>query len=580
MIACMRVRRYRRHSFPTALAAVIAAVLVASCSTVIGGSGLPEDGTGSAGSSTAADDSGATHQITEPPSGSAGTSAGTSAGSTSSAATDDPALSRYYDQQLDWGSCTPYMTSDDDALYYGSPGVQCAYLTVPMDYADPDGATVSIGVLRHRATGDAIGSLVMNPGGPGASGMSIAAQLAYYQIGGSLLQRFDLVGFDPRGVGSSRPYIACQTDAERDAARLAGWPGYTASSTDADVEAANAMSQKFVADCVSTISRQGVDATAFLAQLGTTTVAKDLDVLRAVLGDEKLSYIGWSYGTSIGTQYAEQFPDKVRAMVLDGAVDPSVDTATDAIEQTTAFQKAFEAFAAWCAGRPDCPWDDASAASQRFQALAQPLMDVQLPLSDGRKLSFLDAATAVADALYSEGMWRTLASALSDFAHGSGDAMMALADDYYGRDSSGHYSEMLESFNAIRCMDGDRITDPKAATELNARLVAASPFQDNGQPPAAIFDICTYWPVPPTMTAHVPDPTGLAPVLVISTLGDPATPYQSGVNLAKYLRGRLLTVEGTDHTGFLTAGAGCVDTIGIDYLVDLTLPAEGARCSS
>jgi pimeloyl-ACP methyl ester carboxylesterase len=139
---------------------------------------------------------------------------------------------------------------------------------------------------------------------------------------------------------------------------------------------------------------------------------------------------------------------------------------------------------------------------------------------------------------------------------------------------------MLEAFTAIRCMDSDRITDAAAVTELNRKLTQASPFQDNGQPAAAIFDTCAFWPAPPTLTAHTPDPQDLAPVLVVSTTGDPATPYESGVNLAKYLGGRLLTVEGTRHTGFMLSGITCVDRAGNDYLIDLTLPDDGARCAS
>lgn len=567
MITVMHVSRAGRYRRPLCLALLAAvACVLASCSSVIAGNPLGVGDTAGHG--------GAAHHITEPG---------------SAPATGGPAgLERYYTQRLAWEGCEPYATTQDDKKAYSNSALECARLTVPLDYAKPDGVTVTVAVVRQRATGDRIGSVVFNPGGPGASGISIVASLAEACVAAglqpgcvdpALAGRFDFVGFDPRGVGASTPKIACQSDAQQDKDRAENWPGFMPSTTAADVTAANDFSKKFVADCVKTISAEGVDGTAFLAQVGTTNVAKDLDVLRAVLGEKQLTYVGWSYGTSIGTQYAEQFPGKVRAMILDGAVDPAVDSATDSLQQTAAFQRAFDTFAAWCAPRAGCPWTDAAAATTRFQSLAQPLMTSPLKLSDGRVLSFLDAVIGVANALYSDTSWPALQAALEQMAAGKGDALMALADEYNGRDAAGHYSGMLEAFTAIRCMDSNRVTNAAAVTALNEKLIKAAPFQDNGQPAAAIFDACAFWPVPPTMTPHTPHPTGLAPVLVVSTKGDPATPYQAGVNLARDLHGRLLSVDGTRHTAFLLSGISCVDKAGNNYLIDLTLPDEGTTCA-
>ncbi|MEO9010288.1 MAG: alpha/beta hydrolase [Nakamurella sp.] len=565
---------------PVRILAVLAVLaLVASCSSTIAGNPLGTDSSGSTSGSAGNSGEDATHQVTEPATpGSDGTTG--TAGANASGVGGAPELARYYGQKLEWGGCKPFAMSKDDQAAYANPKIQCARLTVPLDYAHPDGTTITIAVVRQEATGARIGSVVFNPGGPGASGVSVVASLAQYGIDPDLAARFDFIGFDPRGVGSSEPRIACQSDKSQDKGRAENWPGFMVSSTPAEVDAANNVSKEFVADCVKTISGEGVDGKAFLAQVGTTNVAKDLDVLRAALGDSKLTYVGWSYGTSIGTQYAEQFPTKVRAMILDGAVDPAVDTATDSLQQTTAFQKAFDKFAAWCAPRQGCPWSNAADAVKRFQSFAQPLMKTPLALSDGRVLSFLDAVIGVANALYSDTSWPALQQAVSDLASGHGEALMALADEYNGRDSSGHYSGMLEAFTAIRCMDSDRITDAATTTELNRKLIKAAPFQDNGQPAAAVFDTCAFWPVPPTLLPHTPHPTGLTPVLVVSTTGDPATPYQSGVDLAKDLKGRLLTVEGTRHTGYMLSGLQCVDTIGDKYLITLTLPDNGAKCSS
>jgi pimeloyl-ACP methyl ester carboxylesterase len=558
--------RVCRHRAARIVALVAVLTVVAACTAVRGTAvRSPNAGQPTSGS--------ATQRITQPPSAGGGTSrSGPGSGAV-------PAkLRKFYTQRLEWGNCEPFATTSEDSVVYRGKKLQCARLTLPMDYAHPAGPTITIGVLRAKATGSKIGSAIFNPGGPGASGMSIVAQIARFDIDPTLAKRFDLVGFDPRGVASSKPSIACQSDAQRDKDRLKDWPGFMPSSTAQEVHAANEMSKTFVSDCLQSISDEGVDAKAFLAQVGTSNVAKDLDVLRGVLGDDKLTYVGWSYGTSIGTQYAEQFPTKVRAMLLDGAINPAIDSATDSLQQATSFQAAFDRFAQWCAGRQKCPWASADNADTRFQQLAQPLMDTPLSLTDGRALSFLDAVIGVADALYSDSQWPTLEKALWAFAHGHGEALMKLADEYYDRDSSGHYSNMLEAFTAICCMDSDRITDPKKVVALNKKLIKASPFQDNGEPAAAIFDTCAFWPVPPTMTPHTPDPQGLAPVLVVSTTHDPATPYRAGVHLAKDLNGRLLTVHGTRHTAYMLSGLTCVDTIGDDYLINLTVPKKGAHC--
>jgi len=581
MISAMTAARRRHRQTLTRWAgALLASVLACSCSTLVGtpirGSASDVGSPDRTGTSAPPD-----NQITVPTQ--PGSTPGT--GSESDTATPGPVpagLERYYTQQMQWGACEPYATTADDQQAYRTPGISCARLTLPMDYAKPDGPTITVGVLRKPATGQSEGSVLFNPGGPGASGMSIVATIAEYDVDPTLNASFDLVGFDPRGVASSQPTIACQTDQQRDKDRAKNWPGYMPSSTPAQVTAANDASKAFAQACVQTISKQGsgkIDGKAFLAQVGTTNVAKDMDVLRAVLGDSKLTYVGWSYGTSIGTQYAEQFPGNVRAMILDGAINPAVDAATDNLDQTKAFQQAFDTFAAWCASRKGCPWTSADQANARFQQLAQPLMTTPLPLPDGRVMSFLDAVTGVSDALYSDAAWPSLLSALRDLAGGNGAALMALADDYNGRDASGHYSGLLEAFTAIRCMDTNRITDAATVTKLNQQLIKAAPFEDNGQPAAAIFDTCAFWPVPPTMTPHTPDPKGLAKVLVISTTGDPATPYQDGVDLAKDLGAALLTVKGTRHTAYMLSGISCADRIGDDYLINLTVPSDGATCS-
>ncbi|HYN73598.1 MAG TPA: alpha/beta hydrolase [Nakamurella sp.] len=433
-----------------------------------------------------------------------------------------------------------------------------------------------------------IGSAVFDPGGPGISGMDTVAN--FYVTSekptdaekvteatvAELNQSFDLVGLDPRGVGASRPAVSCQTDAEWDAFRATAWR----TRSQAEVDAANAALKAIAENCVSrTGADEGIDGKTFLANIGTRDVAKDLDVLRAVLGDNKLTYVGFSYGTSIGTVYAEQFPQNVRALVLDGAVDPNQDPLASSLGQAKGFQNAFDEFAAWCVKQSECALgNNADTAVQAYQSLVRPLLNTPLALKDGRVLSFSDANTGVVQALYLEELWPTLSIALQKLSQGDGSIVMFLADFYYERDQTGHYSPALQAFNAVRCVDGPAVTDPAAVTKHNADYATAAPFQSTGDPPGAVNDICAYWPVPPTMQPHAANAPGLPQVLVISTTGDPATPYQQGVDLAKDLGAVLLTVEGTRHTAYLGAGISCVDDIVNKYLITLELPPEGTIC--
>jgi pimeloyl-ACP methyl ester carboxylesterase len=543
-------------------AAVLLATLAACSVAVDGTAGRAGAATTTAG--TANDGS----VITQP------SSTAESGGPTATRTAPVPAgLEAFYSQQLSWGPCESYSTDDSTKDLYAKPTFQCAYLTVPLDYSKPTGPTIKVGVLKVATTGsDRIGSVVMNPGGPGASGMAAAAQTA--DSAKALLQRFDLVGFDPRGVGASVPAIRCHTDAEMDADRAL----VVRTRTAAEIGAADARTEVLTKRCIEMTTVDGVDGATFLGRIGTVDVAKDLDVLRAALGDSALTYVGFSYGTSIGSQYAEQFGPNVRAMLLDGAVDPDADPVQDLLGQADGFQTAFDDFAAWCAKQAGCVLGtDPAKATAVYQALVRPLLDKPLALADGRVLSFDDATTGTIMSLYSEDFWPYLLQGLLQLSQGQGGQLMALADAYYYRDHAGHYANIIDVLATVNCMDNARM-DEATKLRLAQQYAAAAPFLDNGDPPAALKSVCDFWPAEPTMTAHVPQVDGLAPVLVVSTTHDPATPYQSGVNLAKDLGGSLLTVQGTSHTAFLGANT-CVDDIGNAYLIDLKRPAEGTTCS-
>ncbi|UMP01657.1 alpha/beta hydrolase [Amycolatopsis sp. EV170708-02-1] len=483
---------------------------------------------------------------------------------TTASPTPDPkALEKFTEQKLAWDACPSFK---DKAF-------ECAKLTVPLDYLKPDGETISIGVLRHKAknTGRRIGSLVLNPGGPGGSGVSAAARIAKSRPAAALAERFDIVGFDPRGVGTSEPKLVCLTDAERDADRA---EDSESDSTPAGIAKQLADAKAYAAKCAERTKH----GTELLANIGTRDVVRDLDVLRSALGDEKLTYLGFSYGTQIGTAYAEAYPDKVRALLLDGAVDPELDTAESLVTQMAGFQNTFAKFGKWCAARADCALGrDARAVTKAFQDLVQPLITAPVPAGN-RRLSFEDAITGTSAALYSQDAWKFLNDGFAELKRGSGKTLVALADNYYGRESDGRYTGILDVYFAVRCVDSTRIADRGVIDDAHRRMLQGAPFLTGGTPDMSELDICSVWPVPATSEVHKPDVDGLPQPLIISTTDDPATPYASGVNLARDLKGALLTFEGAQHTVFLD-GNECVDSAGLAYLIDGELPAPDTRCT-
>lgn len=478
-------------------------------------------------------------------------------------------LETFYSQAISWGPCDSYATTADDASLYADSAFDCARVQVPLDYADPSRKTISVAVLRIKASGSRIGSLLVDPGGPGGSGMSLAANLKSAVAGTPIGKRFDLVGFDPRGIGASEPAVDCVTNAEADANRA---------DIDLDTSPAGVAktesTQKAYADLCAT--RVGIDV---LKHVGTVDAAQDMDVLRSVLGDEKLSYLGYSYGTSLGTAYAEKFPTNVRALVLDGALDPAADPVETLVRQGQGFQGAFDAFAADCATTASCPLGrDPARASAAFQALVRPLIKAAARTNDPRGLGYDDAVTGTVQALYSKQLWPALTKGLSQLKSGQGDTLLALADLYQGRDANGNYSHEQDGFNAVRCVDTPPTTDRTVVDTADARYRQAAPFLDDGLGSGhAPLDVCAFWPVPPTRTPHTPSVKGVPQVVVISTTGDPATPYQAGVQLAAQLGARLVTFRGNQHTVALS-GVPCIDDAVGAYFVDLTVPVQGLTC--
>ncbi len=466
---------------------------------------------------------------------------------------------------VQWQTCELSAKTDTASLPHGT---QCGRIAVPIDYDNPDGDAANLALIRFPATGVKIGSLVVNPGGPGESGIEAAISMVE-SLPKPVRERFDFVGFDPRGVASSTPALWCNSDADNDRLRADPVVEYTPEG----VEHIENETKAFIQRCVD---KMGID---FLANIGTVNVAKDLDAIRAAIGDEKLTYLGYSYGTRIGAAYAESFPQRVRAMILDGAVDPNADPIQADLDQAAAFQKAFDDFAADCAKSADCPLGtDPSKSVAVYRDMVAPLVDKPARTKDPRGLAYSDAIVATIMALYSPNLWRHLSDGLEELRAGRGDTLLALSDMYMRRDQQGHYTNATDARVAVNCVDQPAITDRAKVVDEDRRLREVAPFMSYGEfTGLAPMPTCALWPTPATSQPHELSVPGLPPPLVVSTTGDPATPYQAGVDLARQLGGALLTFEGTQHT-VVFQGNRCVDDYSVAYLVDNKLPPPGAVC--
>jgi pimeloyl-ACP methyl ester carboxylesterase len=479
--------------------------------------------------------------------------------------------SQRYGQPPVWGGCERFI--GDPAKIEAIPTAQCGTVSVPVDYTKPEGAQAQLAVIRIPATGDRIGVLVVNPGGPGASAVDTVAGMSASLADTDIGRRFDLVGIDPRGVGHSTPELRCRTDAEFDAFRREPMADYSP----AGVAHIEGLYGRFAQLCTE---RMG---TEFLANIGTASSVRDMDVVRAALGENQINYVGFSYGTELGAVYAERHPDRVRAMVLDGAVDPALDPVAANIRQMSGFQTAFNAYAADCAQSAGCPLGtDPSKFVDRYHELVDPLVQKPGYTSDPRGLSYQDAITGTVSALYSQRYWRFLTSGLLGLQRGTdaGDLLL-LADDYQERDEAGHYSNEQDAFAAIRCVDSPFPTDPAVWADADRQIREVAPFMAYGNfTGSAPRDVCAMWPVPPTSSPHPASSPGPGKVVVVSTTRDPATPYAAGVELARQMGAPLITFDGTQHTVVFN-GDACVDTAVVNFLVDLKSPAappDGLRC--
>ena len=442
--------------------------------------------------------------------------------------------------------------------------------------AHPAADALDLALVREPAAEPAhrVGSLVVNPGGPGESGIDMVKN-ARSDFDGPLHDSYDIVGFDPRGTGASSP-IHCLSDQQRDALDQQDPP--------ADPTARKAQSDQRAKDYAAACEAA---AGKLLPFVGTRDTARDMDVLRQALGQDKLDYLGVSYGTYLGSLYAEQFPGRTGRLVLDGAIDPAADKLESNVQQQIGFEKSFERFAADCVTnhRGECPLgSDPTAAGKKAADFLDGLRDRPLNTGSPRKLTSTLGWTGALLFLYGdEGQsWQQLREALTAaMDQGDGNDLLAAADSYNGRDADGHYNASEDAQVAISCADGaSPAPSPARVQQVLAELKQSAPLLNSDTTAEDISGAgCAHWPFQNPSAPHTIRAEGSAPILVIGTTDDPATPYAAAQNLAKgFANARLLTREGEGHAAF-GSGNACVTTALDAYLVSGTLPAPQTRCA-
>lgn len=461
-------------------------------------------------------------------------------------------LDTFYEQKLSWDECGAN---------------ECATLKVPISYQDLSLGTIELALERAKATGDRIGSLVVNPGGPGAGGTYLAEQADSY-FAEPIRAAYDIVGFDPRGTGESSP-VDCLTDDELDT-YIAGDPD---PDTPEEVEETIESSEEFWAGCKAKSGDVGT-------HVSTVEAARDMDVLRAALGEDQLDYLGFSYGTRLGATYAELYPDKTGRLVLDGAIDPSISSRDGSLSQAKGFETALRSYLQDCVDGGSCFLG--STVDAGLKTIKDLLADIEeQPLktgdAEGRELTVGLAFYGLITPLYSEDNWTYLDSGLQEALDGKGDTLLLLSDFYGSREGGKYTDNSLEAISVINCLDDpwsistdevpDQFADFEKASPTFGKVFAwglaachGTPFTSTDEPDLVI------------------DGSGAAPIVVLGTTRDPATPYEEAVAMAEQLEsGVLVSRDGDGHTAY-NKGNKCVDDAVHGYLIDGEVPKDGLEC--
>jgi pimeloyl-ACP methyl ester carboxylesterase len=445
-------------------------------------------------------------------------------------------------------------------------GFQCSTVQVPLDYAHAGAETIGIAISRKPATDPAhrIGSVLTNPGGPGASGIQFLRGEAGAMS--ALNARFDLIGFDPRGIGQSAP-VRCLDGPQEDSFNALDSVYDDPQEKQAGIEAA----KTYAAGCMQRSAQ-------VLPFVDTVSAARDMDVIRAALGDEKLTYLGFSYGTFLGENFAHLFPTHIRALALDGVVDPTLSPNDFLYAQLVAFEQNLQAFLNDCRTRrtasPPCTYAQAGDPGTKLMSLMQRLDTTPLPVGN-RSLTRALAVIGVLTPLYDQSTWPYLDQALTLADRNNGALLLRFSDLYLGRNADGTYDNQTDANSAVNCLDRPVPTDIAAYDALGPKFASASALFG----PASQYSnlVCAYWPVKPTGSVGPITAQGAPPILLVGGTGDPATPYAWAQSVNQQLASSvLLTREGNGHVSY--DKSSCAKAAINAYLIDLTLPAAGTVC--
>ena len=444
-------------------------------------------------------------------------------------------LDGYYSQQLEWSDC--------------NDGFECGSFSVPIDYANPSVGAMQISAIRKLATGDSLGSLVLNPGGPGGSGIEYTTY-AEYVVSDTLRENFDIVGFDPRGVGQSTPVECLNDEQTEEYIALDGSP-----DNQTEIDQAQEMAELFGQACAN----NSPDIFRFL---DTVSATRDIDILRALLGDEKLNWLGKSYGTFLGATYADLFPDRVGRMLLDGGIDPTLTNEQLSYGQALGFELALERFVDDCVKNSDCPLDASGAAG--VSEVGDLLADLDanpVTLDDGRLFTQAMGTLGVVGSLYDKQYgWPELRTNLGLAFDGDFSGLASSVDFYTGRQSDGSFKDNSnDAIAAVNCLDRpDRATTEQTVALASEWKKVAPNF---GEYLAWSNISCSYWQAEATGVPKEISAPGTPTILVVGTVNDPATPYAWSQALAQQLsKGVLLTLDGDGHTAYYQ-GSTCIDEV-------------------
>lgn len=467
-------------------------------------------------------------------------------------------LQPFYNQSVDWSKC-------------GLAQTYCAKIQVPAKWSEPTGDTLKIALAYRAADEEAIGSLIFNPGGPGASGVSWITDSGDRLGTAKLRASYNLVGFDPRGVGQSEPRVTC-LDSKQTNEFLYGESSFDLGSA-ADVADTRVSLKEFADACVKNTGPN-------IGNIDTVSAARDLDVIRSVIGQEKINYLGFSYGTFLGATYAELFTDRVGRMVLDGAINPLLSESEQNIAQLIGFDQALQNYLIECLSTTECPFSGNLANAQKkiVQFLGS-LETKPIPTADGRNLTIWSAITGIIMPMYSKSFWPALNQAFTEGFSGDGTTFITLADTYNDRQEDGTFAtNVLEANISISCLDGRMPSDAKSIREQNAKALKASPTLGRYWQFGALT--CEQWPFPVVASPETYRASGSNPILVVGTTGDPATPYSQAVQLAEEVleNAYLLTFNGEGHTAYGQLSKCVNDTVD-DYLLNGVVPREDPSCS-